>query len=249
MLDAMPAMSTKTPPWVDRALRALFPPCCVFCGAPVVARHACCAACTSAIHVLPRHGCARCGLPMPAELAPGPCGSCLRRPPPQAQTISLYAYDGPVREAILNWKLEGRDAGLLWLLDAAARRLRETFAATDLLLPVPMPIQRMRRAGQHHAADLCRHIARIVHCRVNWRLLRRIGEQPRQSTLTGSERRRNLARAFRLDEEQVRNLPPDGRLWLVDDILPTGATVRYACRCLKQAGRTVHAFTLARVVR
>ncbi len=212
-------------------------------------RHACCTTCTSAIRVLPRHGCTRCGLPMPAELAPGPCGSCLRRPPPQARTISLYAYDGPVREAILNWKLEGRDAGVLWLLDAATERLRATFAPADLLIPVPMPMQRMRRSGQHHAADLCRQIARIANCRMDWQLLRRSGEQPRQSTLTGSERRRNLARAFRLDAEHARTLPPDGRLWLVDDILTTGATVRHACRCLKRTGRPVHAFTLARVVR
>jgi len=199
--------------------------------------------------VLPPHCCKSCGLPLPADLAPGPCGSCLRRPPPQTQTLSLYVYDGPVREAILGWKLEGRDAGLLWLLDAAAARLQQVFTPEDVLLPVPMPIRRMRRAGQHHAAELCRHIASIVHCRMDWKLLRRVGEQPRQSALSAGARRRNLARAFRLDTAHWRDMQPVGHLWLVDDIFTTGATVRYACRCLKQTGHPVSAFTLARVLR
>ncbi len=186
---------------------------------------------------------------MPADLAPGPCGHCLHRPPPQAQTLSLYVYDGPVREAILGWKLEGRDAGLLWLLDAAAARLQQVFTPEDVLLPVPMPIRRMRKSGQHHAAALCCHIARIAGCRMDWRLLRRSGEQPRQSVLPGSARRRNLAHAFRLDVAHWRDMQPVGRLWLVDDIFTTGTTVRYACRCLKQTGQPVSAFTLARVLR
>jgi len=173
----------------------------------------------------------------------------LRKPPPQKQTLSLYGYDGPVREAILNWKLQGHDGGLLWLLGAAEKRLQQIFSPEDLLLPVPMPIKRMRRAGQHHAANLCRHIAGISGSHTDWRLLRRTGEQPRQSALSGSSRRRNLSHAFGLDMESWQDIPPPGRLWLVDDILTTGATVHYACRCLKKADRAVCAFTLARVVR
>jgi len=153
-----------------------------------------------------------------------------------------------VRDALLNWKLQGRDAGLLWLLGAAAKRMQQIFAPQDLLLPVPMPIGRMRKAGQHHAADLCRHIAAITGSRVDWRLLRRTGEQPRQSALSGSRRRRNLSHAFDLDMASWQSIVPPGRLWLVDDILTTGATVHCACRCLKKTGQPIHAFTLARVV-
>ncbi len=249
MLDVMPTMSTSPGTWVDRALQALFPPCCVFCGTQITQRHGCCETCAAGIRVLGPHQCSRCGRPLPADLAPGPCGRCLRKPPPQEQTLSLYRYEGPVRDALLNWKLQGRDAGLLWLLDAAAKRMQHIFTPQDMLLPVPMPIGRMRKAGQHHAADLCRHIAAITGSRVDWRLLRRTGEQPRQSALSGSSRRRNLARAFRLDMKNLQQIKLPDRLWLVDDILTTGATVHYACRCLKKTGQPIHAFTLARVVR
>ena len=186
---------------------------------------------------------------MAADLAPGPCGSCLRKPPPQVQTVCLYGYEGPVREAILNWKLQGRDAGLLWLMNAAEQRLKQTFATEDILLPVPMPLNRMRKTGQHHAADLSRHIADITGSRVEWRLLRRTGEQARQSSLAGSKRRRNLGRAFKLNKNAWPDKDVQGRIWVIDDILTTGTTVRQACKALRPLKQPIHAFTLARTKR
>ena len=165
------------------------------------------------------------------------------------QTVSLYGYEGPVREAILSWKLQGRDAGLLWLLGTAEKRLQQTFAPEDLLLPVPMPLHRMRKTGQHHAADLCRHIAGITGSRLEWRLLRRTGEQPRQSSLAGGKRRKNLGRAFSLNKDTWQNNGVKGRIWVIDDILTTGTTVRQASKALRPLKQPIHAFTLARTLR
>jgi predicted amidophosphoribosyltransferase len=160
--------------------------------------------------------------------------------------MSLYRYDGAVREAILAWKLSGDDGGVRWLLRAAEARIREILDADDLLLPVPMPLARMRRSGQHHAADLCKILAGIADCSWDWCLLRRVGAQPRQSELSGLARRRNLARAFRVDAEHAGRRPLPARLWLVDDILTTGTTARCAARALRGQDRPVHVLTLAR---
>lgn len=188
---------------------------------------------------------------MPADLAPGPCGRCLSHPPPQAGTHALYVYDGAVRRAILDWKLAGVDGGVRWLLSAAGGQLRHILTADDLLLPVPMPLSRMRASGQHHAADLCRMLAAIAGCHWDWRVLRRTGEQPRQSALTGLARRRNLRRAFAVDAAAVDAAYAGGqilpsRLWLIDDILTTGTTARCAARALAPLGRPVHVLSLAR---
>jgi predicted amidophosphoribosyltransferase len=151
-----------------------------------------------------------------------------------------------VRRAILDWKLAGDDGGVRWLLTAAGGQLRQWLAADDLLLPVPMPLARMRASGQHHAADLCRMLAAIAGCRWDWRLLRRTGEQPRQSALTGLARRRNLRRAFTVDAAYADAQILPSRLWLIDDILTTGTTARCAARALARLKRPVHVLSLAR---
>lgn len=190
---------------------------------------------------------------MPGHLAPGPCGACLRRPPPQVCTESLYLYsEGPVRNAILDWKLQGSDAGVLWLLDTATARLNAMLGAQSLLLPVPMPLCRMRHAGRHHAADLCRAIAARTACAFDWQLLRRTGVQARQSSLNGRARRKNLCKAFAVDHDHLLAMRQGegihrGQVWVVDDIMTTGATMHYACRTLQRAGIRAGALSLTRL--
>ncbi|MDX8410616.1 MAG: double zinc ribbon domain-containing protein [Mariprofundaceae bacterium] len=243
----MKKLSTNIEKMVDHGVRLLFPPSCVFCTEPASASGQCCEACAANVRVVAASSCQLCGRPLPDGMAPGPCGSCLRRPPPQVETFSLYAYDGPVRDALLAWKLGGQEAGLDWLIQAASPRLRQLFQPEDVLLPVPMPLSRLRKSAKHHAADLCRKIAEKSGSEWNWRLLRRQGEQPRQSALRGRQRQRNLRGAFALDRRMLDQINGKGKFWVVDDIHTTGATLRFAARALKPLGRDVHAFTLTRV--
>lgn len=254
MLIGMAMLSTGLPAWVNHCRNLVFPPACIFCHEAVGAGEHACSDCTASIRTWPRHHCASCGSLMPEHLAPGPCGRCLKRTPPQTATQSLYLYrDGPVRSAVLDWKLQGRDAGMLWLLDAASARLNELFGPDSLLLPVPMPLSRMRRAGRHHAADLCRHIGEHTGAAFDWRILRRSGTQARQSSLDGAARRKNLRKAFVVDRDymQQSGLTPAGlgtrQLWVVDDIMTTGATMHFACRALQRAGLGCRAFSLSRL--
>jgi len=231
----------------------LFPPACVFCLAPLAQDASICADCAADIRIWPHHHCMYCGRVLPEHLSPGPCGTCLRRPPPQSSTQSLYLYrEGPVRNAILDWKLQGKDAGVLWLLDTATARLNSMLGPQSLLLPVPMPLSRMRHAGRHHAADLCRAIAARTGCTSDWQLLRRAGEQQRQSSLNGRARWKNLCKAFTLDNDHLLTLQQgEGiehmQVWVVDDIMTTGATMHYACRTLRRAGIKAGALSLTRL--
>jgi len=250
MLDGMNTLSTKASHAVNRLSDLLFPPACLFCHAPMPSGSCCCATCLADIAIWSHSTCARCGVELPETMAPGPCGHCLSNPPAQSQTHSLYRYHGPVREAILGWKLQGHEAGVRWLVEQAMPGLRQQVGERCLLLPVPMPLSRMRKHGQHHAANLCRWIAKGAACGWEWRLLRRVGEQPRQSALSGQARRKNLRKAFALADD-YRSLWQDlaGRIdevWIVDDILTTGSTLHYAARASLKLGKPVKVLSLAR---
>ncbi len=160
---------------------------------------------------------------------------------------SLFVYSGPVRQAILQWKLQGCDDAVRWLLTVARPSIQGIIAPGDLLLPIPMPLMRMRRHGQHHTANLARWLADMSGAAWDWRLLHRQGEQPRQSSLSGTERRCNLRKAFAVDADYWASAADQAmRIWLVDDIQTTGATLYHAARALRQLHRPVYTLTLAR---
>jgi len=187
---------------------------------------------------------------MPKELVPGPCGKCLENRPAQYATHALFAYQDAVRDAVLAWKLQGQDGSVLWLLDVAGKRLQELIRSDDLLLPVPMPLSRMRKQGQHHAADLCKHIAKHVGCDWDWRVLRRVGDQQRQSALSGAQRRKNLRKAFTVDTDYWHQRDTvTGRVWLIDDIITTGMTVHFASKALRSIRDEIYVLSLTRTVK
>lgn len=157
----------------------------------------------------------------------------------------LYVYEGAVRQAILNWKLKAENAAFAHLLSLATPRLIQQFKADDLLLPVPAPLSRMRQSGIHHSADLCRQICAITGSQWNWRYLRRVGEQPRQSTLSGKERRHNLRHAFQLSPHH--SPPAAQRIWIVDDVMTTGSTLLYAAKTVCKRHPNTSVFSLAKV--
>jgi len=239
--------------WVNRGAEALFPPACHFCHLPLP-EAGCCEVCLPEIRPHSLDCCQRCGRALSSDLAPGPCGSCLRTTPFQQETHSLFSYHGPVRDALLAWKLGGDDAAIHWLMNASASRLSGLINADDLLLPVPMPLSRMRKSGLHHAAALAKMVAGQTGCHWDWQLLRRHGEQARQSSLSKVARRKNLRKSFYLNHDHwVERWEPrwsensqSGRIWVVDDIVTTGATMHYACKALRGLKRPVYALSLAR---
>ena len=245
----MGRLSTKCRHWVNRGVGLLFPPTCIFCHS-ALEETGCCRTCLSGIRPHAATVCDHCGVELSEDLAPGPCGRCLSSAPFQQRTVSLFRYQGPVRDAILNWKLGGDDAAVRWLVETSAPRLKAIIQPDDLLLPVPMPISRMRRSGQHHAANLAKMMAAVIGCQWDWQLLKRIGEQERQSALSGVARRKNLRKSFSLNNdhwhEHWKSSPVRGQIWVVDDILTTGATLHFASGALRALKRPISAFSLAR---
>jgi len=140
MLDGMNGLSTKSTLLVNRLRKLLFPPACLFCRQSLDSddqAEGCCATCFEQIHIWPTATCMHCGKPMPDGMAPGPCGSCLSHPPAQSRTLNLYGYAGPVRNAVLEWKLQGHEAGVRWLLKAAMPRLSREIGRDTLYCPYP----------------------------------------------------------------------------------------------------------------
>lgn len=205
-------------------------------------------ACASCAASLPhnRSACRACALPLPCATPLSVCPQCLVQAPPQDSTWAAFRYEAPVAQAIVGLKFRGRlvSAHLFGHLmaDVLARRAAPL---PELLIPVPLHAQRLRRRGYNQALELGRPIARRLSLHLAPFAVRRTVATGEQSRLDAASRRRNVRGAFAAEGAVVR-----GRhVALLDDVITTGATVAELARTLRAAGAArIEAWAMARVV-
>ena len=211
-------------------------------------------------HLLPDGGpagprCRRCADRQPPALAAVPperlrCAACRRRPPPFHRVLALgdYREDAGLRAWILALK-HGRRRDLAPDLGRAlARRLAvHGPLAGALLVPVPLhPLRRLER-GIDQARLLAREAA--AHGGAEWRpLLRRTRWTAPQGAPGSRSRSANVRGAFALRAPSLVQDLAGRAVWVVDDVLTSGATAAGCTRALTRAGaRRVGVLCLARV--
>ena len=156
------------------------------------------------------------------------------------EVTSLFAFEGPVRRVIIDWKEEGRRSArarvIQWLEAGLAPLL---MAQPDRVL---VPVPSSSRADRYRGGALLREAlhSAVPHAEI---LPAIISARTRadQQGLSRSMRARNM-------HESMLAHAMDGRpALLVDDILTTGATLRECARAIwAQGTANVSAFTIAR---
>ena len=223
----------------------LLPPLCARCGRGVAPGVALCSACRVRLPTIPPLQCARCQ----QEPVAAPGERCARCGPSAlvACTAAVW-FEADVEPWIRRFKYPARglaslDTRPLAVARALAREVaaRASGPAPDRVVPIPLHPRALRRRGFNPAAVLALEIARSAGAPCDPTALARTRDTPSQTGLDRRERRRNVRGAFRTTR------PPPARIWLVDDVVTTGATVEEAARTLRRAGaREVRALCAAR---
>jgi len=198
--------------------------------------------------------CARCALRIASELPVGSlCAGCRRSPPAFRGALVLGDYHA--EPGLRGWILALKHGGRRDLAEPLGERLAELARrsawdepglAGSLVLPVPLhPLRRFER-GYDQAFLLARAAALAGDAEVV-RALRRRRWTPPQGSPGARSRRANVHGAFRLRSRVGRRLA-GRRVWLVDDVLTSGATASACAREVRRAGaERVSVLALARV--
>ena len=233
-----------------KAIRALcFPPVCLACKAPLPAMldFLFCEECAKKIEPVNEPLCTCCGRSFPFAAGGNHlCSYCLTHTRHFSQARALVLYQDPIRQAILSLKYSGKTVALatfnqLFMHHPLSRQL----TIPDLILPVPLHAKRLRERGFNQALFLAQAFFPEHKNLIYPDLLVRTRPTVSQTGLSGTDRRRNVRKAFLVrDPEKVK----EKTVLLVDDVFTTGTTVNECAQTLKKAGcREVQVLTLARV--
>jgi len=236
----------------ETLLNLLYPPTCSGCGQPTE-RPDFCRHCRKRIVTPSSPLCPTCGVPFQTRTdTDHPCARCLQHPPHFgcARACTIYAAADssahPLKTVLQQYKYNRN----VWLAaPLGALLLERTPLAVDrydIVLPVPLHVQRLRWRGFNQAQLLARPLADAVGVPLDPYALERVRPTRPQVELDEKERRQNVAGAFRVVQPQA---VAGRRVLLVDDVYTTGATVDECSRVLLRAGaRSVDVLALARAV-
>jgi ComF family protein len=173
--------------------------------------------------------CGICGQPVdPADLPHGCRGASAA-----LTTISAVgAYMGPLRDAVHALKYHGRHGVAATLAALLAPAVAPLLHEGDLLVPVPLHPTRERARGYNQSAILASELQYLLPVEVTAAALRRTRATADQTALSAVQRAANVRGAFTAQADVVSGR----RVWLLDDVYTTGATLRAGAWALRVAG-------------
>ncbi len=217
----------------------------------------CCWDCVNALVAISEPFCTCCGMMFkPPHEGNHLCGDCIMQPKKFRMARAALVYDRQLMAIIHRFKYAGKNqlarplGGLM--LSAYLRYWHAE--AVDLILPVPLHSQKLRRRGFNQSYLLMNSWKaissaiprRLFNRPVKTDVLIRSKATVPQTDLGRRQRLKNIKGAFsvRLPEEINGK-----KVLLVDDVYTTGATVNECARSLLKAGASlVDALTLARAI-
>lgn len=229
-------ISSQSIHWLQTGRNFVYPPRCSLCGIAAVCSGSNCGVQIAQIAPEVEQACERCGAPAGPHLDTSEgCSYCKNERFLFMRAIALGKYQGPLRQLILNLKLNhgahlgGGLGNLLYY------RNQETLEklAPNLIIPVPLHWTARLHRSHNPASIIAEALSHRLQAKYSGNILAKRKRTLAQTSLTPSNRRKNLRGAFGI---RKRKQIVGQSILLVDDVLTTGSTANAATRVLLDAG-------------
>lgn len=185
--------------------------------------------------------CEHCGHSISREAAL--CASCRQALSTTCSIRAVVRFAGPIRPAIHALKY-GKQRGVAEsLATIMIRGWKEWGSSVDIVLPIPLHVERYRMRGFNQSAEIAKPFAAAFQLPLNTNVIYRKTQTRPQVGLRKQARLENVRDAFYANSADVAGK----KILLIDDVCTTGATLSAAADVLYQAGAvSVSAYALAR---
>lgn len=229
-------------------LDTVLPPSCLACDAPVEKQGQFCLDCFRTANFVSAPYCRCCGVPLPFAQAGGEvqkCAACAATVPAFTQARAALRYDDTARRLILPLKYADHTETAKGLAELMRRPGEALLQAANLLVPVPLHINRLRSRRFNQAALLAIQLARLTGRPLGVDALIRYKETAPLEGMGLAARRAELHGAIAL---RPGTEVEGKRVLLIDDVMTSGVTANACAAALLAAGaRRVDVLTAARV--
>jgi len=236
---------------MQTALRLIYPPQCVMCGALVGEPFQLCGSCWRATPFISGLVCDTCGTPLPGDDTGHTeiCDDCLSIARPWDRGRAALLYRDGAKRLVLALKHGDRQDLAVPAARWMARAAEPIVEPEMLIVPIPAHWLRLLQRRYNQAALLANRLGKTLSLQVAPDALIRKKRTRVQEGMTRDDRFRNLADAF---------APHPGRgglikgrsVLLVDDVMTSGATFAAAAEICHVAGASrVSVLSLARVAK
>lgn len=151
-------------------------------------------------------------------------------------------YNDKIRKIILDYKFNEKP----YLYNTFSTFIKNNilFDNYDLVIPVPISINRYKTRGYNQSYLIAKNIAKNLNLKVKNNILYKTKNNNMQSSLDKGRREENVKGVY-----QIRNKNEiiNKKILLIDDIFTTGATANECSRVLKENGAScIDVFTIAK---
>lgn len=166
--------------------------------------------------------------------------------------FSSLVYTGVVKKLVYQFKYKPYLTSLKPLLTdffyeglIQKERFYELIQQPALFVPIPLHDSKFRKRGYNQSQLLAKGLGQKLDIKV-WDCLERIKSTKTQVGLTQKDRAENIKGAFGLKKTFVTKIKKYNQIFLIDDVVTSGATLKEAAKVLKKAGvENVWGITLA----
>ncbi|MEO8268915.1 MAG: double zinc ribbon domain-containing protein [Aureliella sp.] len=213
----------------------VYPPECAWCQAPCDLNERLCDGCRARF-VSGYYRCHKCAAPLPQVLPNQDCARCRQAKWRFSRVVTLAPYRGDMRRAIISMKRKRFEPLRRAMADLLGQQLISEIkdsAALPLLIPVPYHWSHSFSSSANTSELLAQAIASNNGWPISQRIVRRTRKTLKQGLLSWAERKINVRHAFSVGSSKSIQ---DRQVWLVDDVMTSGATAAELARLLLKSG-------------